>query len=177
MKLFKHLFFGLLLTLSLVACKKNNPSDNNDTEVIAAATNFNEPVKQGEANCTESITGNIRLKAVTDTPQNTNNTVNIKINSKTEKLYPSGGYILVYELTRTASLIKIEYKQVHTACGNPGAAAFLPATSAPRITNLAPGSYPIEIKTGSQVNKGVLQITGSGSPTLTMQTSNGIVVE
>jgi hypothetical protein len=126
----------------------------------------------------EAISGDIQLKAMNDTSQSTSTSTAVVIKSATVKMYPSGGYILVYELTRTTSKIVLNYKQVHTSCGNPATTALSPATSSPVITNLAPGSYNIEIIANGVVNKGTLNVPVSpGSPTLLMQTSNGIIVQ
>ena len=175
MRPLKHFGLSFILLLFLVACTKENPTENN---LIESASNSEEPVKPGQPNCAEAITSNIRLNLVVDSSKLTSTSTSVKFFSKTEKLYPSGGYILVFDLTRTGSNIKLEYKQVHTACGNPAAAALLPATSSPAINNLTVGSYPIEIIVNSSINKGVLNIPASpGSPTLVMQTTNGIIIE
>jgi hypothetical protein len=165
----------LVFATLMFSCSKDNPVND---PVIESATNAAELVKPGEPNCTESITSNVRIKVVVDSATSTSSSVSVKLRSRTEKLYPSGGYILVYDLARTSSVIKLEYKQVNTACGNPAAAAFLPATSAPKISNLSVGSYPIEIKINGVVNVGTLNIPASpGAPTLTMVTTNGLVIE
>jgi hypothetical protein len=177
MKHVKVISFCFLLSLMLMACsKKDTPPDNSQT-VIQQATNINEPVKAGETNCSEAISGKIKLKASGES-SGSGAAVSVKINSKTEKLYPSGGYILVYELKRTGSSISLNYKQVNTSCGNPAAAAMLPATSAPVIDNLVPGTYPIQIIVNGTANKGVLVVPPApGSPALQMETTNGIVIE
>jgi hypothetical protein len=167
-------FTGSLLMASCT--KEDNNNDESSAIVVQSATNINDPVKPGEPNCTEPISDRVKLKASVDASQSTTTAAVVKIDAKTEKLYPSGGYILVYDLNRTTSTIRIDYKQVNTACGNPAAAALLPATSTLRITNLAPGSYPVELRVGTTVNKGTLQVA-SGSATLQMQTTNGIVIE
>jgi hypothetical protein len=174
LSLFTLCFFWSLLIVSCT--KEDNTSDEGSATVVQSATNINDLVKPGEPNCTEAIKENVKLKASVDASQSTASAIVVKIDAKTEKLYPSGGYILVYDLIRTTSTVRIDYKQVNTACGNPAAAALLPATSALRITNLTVGSYPVEIRVGSNVNKGTLQVS-SGSASLQMQTTSGIVIE
>jgi hypothetical protein len=171
-------FFPVAFVLSLFffSCTKEQPAVTDD--VIETASNSEQAVIAGQPNCTEAITGNLRLKLVVDAAKSTSTSTSVKINSKTEKLYPNAGYILVYDLNRTGSNIKLEYKQVNTTCGNPAAAVLAPATSSPQVNNLAAGSYPIEITVKGSVNKGVLNVpASSGTPTLVMQTTNGIVIE
>jgi hypothetical protein len=176
MKQIKNLPIAFIVSLFFFSCTKEQPVVTND--VIEKANNSEQAVVAGQPNCTEAITSNLRLKVVVDADKSTSTSKSLKINSKTEKLYPSGGYILVYDLTRTSNNIRLEYKQVNTSCGNPAAAAMLPATSSPQLNNLAAGSYPIEIIVNGSVNKGTLNIPSSaGSPTLVMQTTNGIVIE
>jgi len=169
--------FCFACSLWVVSCtKEDNTRDEGSATVVQSATNINDLVKPGEPNCTEAIIDRVKLKASVDASQSTATAIVVKVDSRTEKLYPSGGYILVYDLNRTTSTIRIDYKQVNTACGNPAASALLPATSSLRITNLTAGSYPVEIRVGSNVNKGTLQVS-SGSASLQMQTTNGIVIE
>ncbi|HEX8332216.1 MAG TPA: hypothetical protein VF622_06315 [Segetibacter sp.] len=176
MKQIKFFPVAFILSLFFFSCTKEQPVATND--VIEKANNSEQAVIAGQPNCTEAIKGNLRLKVVVDTDKSTSTSTSVKINSKTEQLYPSGGYILVYDLTRSSNNIRLEYKQVNTSCGNPAAAAFLPATSAPQLNSLAAGSYPIEIIVKGSVNKGTLNIPASpGSPTLVMQSTNGIVIE
>jgi hypothetical protein len=173
-KYFKLCFF---LSVLFVSCTKDTEQSSNNN-MIESASNAEQAVIAGQPNCTVGITGNLRLKVVVDSSKSTSTSTSVKINSRTETLYPSGGYILVYDLNRSNSNIKLEYKQVNTSCGNPAAAAFLPATSSPQVTNLAVGSYPVEIIVKGAVNKGVLNIPASpGSPTLVMQTSTNIIIE
>ncbi len=176
MKQSKLYLLYFIFSFLLIACTKDEVIDEN--VVKESLSNIEEAVQIGQPNCTEAISGKLRLKLSVDSTATSSNSTTVKINSKTEKLYPSGGYILVFNLTRTSSNIRLDYKQVNTSCGNPAAAAFLPATSAPRLSNLATGSYPIEISVNGVINKGVVTVPPSpGAPSLQMQTTNGIVVE
>jgi len=176
MKQVKPYLLYFILSFLLVACTKDEVTDEN--AVKESISNIEQAVQIGQPNCTEAISGKLRLKLSVDSTATSSNSTTVKINSKTEKLYPSGGYILVFNLSRTSSNIRLEYKQVNTSCGNPAAAALLPATSSQRISNLATGSYPIEISVNGVINKGVVIVPLSPEvPSLQMQTTNGIVVE
>jgi len=176
MKQVKHYLLYFILSLLLIACTKDEVIDEN--VVKESLSNIEEAVQIGQPNCTEAISGKLRLKLSVDSTATSSNSTTVKINSKTEKLYPSGGYILVFDLTRTSLNIKLDYKQVNTACGNPATGALTPATSSPRISNLAAGSYAIEISVNGVINKGILIVPPSpGAPSLQLQTTNGIVVE
>jgi hypothetical protein len=175
MKQIKIFPLTFIFSLLFFSCSKQPVVTD---EVIEKANNSEQVVIAGQPNCTEAINGNLRLKVVVDAANSTSTSTTVKINSKTERLYPSGGYILVYDLTRTTNNIRLEYKQVNTACGNPAAAAMLPATSSPQLNNLSAGNYIIEIVVKGIVNRGTLNVPGSsGTPTLVMQTTNGIVIE
>ena len=170
-------FYPICFVLSLFffSCTKEQPVSS---DVVEKVSNSQQAVVDGQPNCTEAISGKIRLKVAVDATGSSSTSTTVKINSKTEKLYPSGGYILVFELTRTSNNIILEYKQVNTSCGNPATAALSHTTSAPKISNLTPGSYPIEIIVNGSVNIGVLNVPASpGTPTLVIQTTNGIVIE
>jgi hypothetical protein len=176
MKQIKFLPIALILSLVFFSCTKEHPVETDD--VIEVASNSEQAVIAGQPNCSEAISGNIKIKVSVDSTQPTSPSKTIKVRSRTEKVYNSGGFILVYDLSRTTNKISLEYKHVNTPCGNPATGALSPATSSPLINNLASGSYPIEIKVNGVVNKGVLNVPGStGSATLVMQTTNGIVIE
>jgi hypothetical protein len=177
MKKNKLLGFLCFCAFLLSSCSKADEIDESQNQnlTLQSTSNSTELVRQGEVNCVDAITSNIKIKA---TAQAAGSLANVQLGSKTEKLYPSGGYILVYELTRTPSLIVVDYKKVHTSCGNPSASALLPATSAPTINGLTAGNHNIEVRINGQVNKGSLMVHPSlTSVSLQMQTTNGIVIE
>ncbi len=162
----------------LMSCKKEAlKTDPPNEQILQAATNVYEQVSAGQADCSEAIMGKVRLKVALDSTQSSSGAFTLNINSRTEKLYNSGGYILVYDLARISSIINLEYVKVNAACGNPAAAALLPAMSQPKISNLTPGSYPISIKVNGLNNTGVLNVSSTGTPSLVMASSNGIIVE
>lgn len=178
MKQIKILSVACLCTFLFISCDKRDKTEDlqGQNVVLQSSSNSNEPVKPGETNCIDPITGNIKIKS-TAQPAGTA-MADVKLLSKTVKVYPSGGYILVYELTRTSSGIVVEYKKVHTSCGNPAAAALLPATSTPILNGLNAGIHNIEIRINGQVNKGSLTVHPAlDSATLQMQSTNGIIIE
>jgi hypothetical protein len=177
MKKVKLTYFSFILMVFLFSCSKEKDSTDNSLEVLQSSSNRDVQVIAGTPNCTETISGKVKLKVAADASQDNSPSKSVNISSRTEKLYPSGGYILVFELLRTNNKISIEYKQVNTACGNPATGALSPATSTPQINNLSTGSYPIEIKVNGIIHPGLLNVPSSGIPILVMQTTNEIIIE
>jgi hypothetical protein len=175
----------LILSLSIcsvlfTSCSKEEIEKveiTESTETLQSVTNISELVKPGQPNCIEPISSDIKIK-VASNPPGSSTAIDVNLNAKTVKQYPTGGYILVYELNRTNNVITVLYKQVHTSCSNPATQAFASAASTATITQLAAGTYPIEIKVGGHVNKGSLVVPQSlQTPQLLMQTTNGIIIE
>ncbi len=96
MKRIKHYLVYFILSMLFIGCSKNNGTD--EAAGIEIATNIDQAVQTGQPNCIEAISGKIRLKLSVDSSATSAHSTTVKINAKTDKLYPSGGYILVFDI-------------------------------------------------------------------------------
>ncbi len=115
----KQILSCVMFAFVLMSCKKEAlKTDPPNEQILQAATNVYEQVSAGQANCSEAIMGKVRLKVALDSTQSSSGAFTLNMNSRTEKLYNSGGYILVYDLARISSIINLEYVKENAACGN-----------------------------------------------------------